>query len=160
MKINIWCWRDRKKRVEIYRHSYLNYRNNTLRYLMLVGSAVVLVILSSVFIDLAKGNLTYRTWMPFDYSSPAAFGIVYANQMIGMSTSALVNIACESLICGLLLNICCQFDILEYRLTRITRDRNALPNCIRHHNYIFKSVLSNIHLPASSLRFDFRMRRF
>jgi len=124
-----------------------------------VGSAVISVILSSVFMDLAKGNLTYRAWLPFDYSSSAAFGIVYANQMIGMSTSALVNIACESLVCGLLLHICCQFDILEYRLTKVTRDQNVLPDCVRHHNYIFKSVLSSISFPAL-LRSNFSKREF
>jgi len=124
-----------------------------------VSSGIVSVILSSVFMDLVKGNLTYRAWVPFDYSSAVAFGIVYTNQIIGMSTSGLVNIACESLVCGLLLYICCQFDILEYRLTKIARDRNVLVDCVRHHNCIFKSVLSSISLSVLLLS-EFRMRTF
>lgn len=119
-------------------------RSNTLRYLTLVGAAVVSVLFSSLFMDLAKGNLTYRTWVPFDYTSPAAFMLVYTNQMIAMTTSGLVNVACESLLCGLLLHICCQFDILEYRLTKITQHRNVLRDCIRHHDRILVSVASSL----------------
>jgi len=112
-------------------------------YLILVGSAVVVVIISSIFMDLSKGNLTYRAWIPFDYSTPIAFTFVYTNQMIGMSCSGLVNVACESLVCGFLLHICCQFEILEYRLKNINQNQNILCDCINHHNYIVKLVSLN-----------------
>ncbi|XP_011704295.1 PREDICTED: odorant receptor 46a, isoform A-like [Wasmannia auropunctata] len=113
-------------------------QNNTLRYLTLVGTAVVSVILSSIFMDFSKGNLTYRAWIPFDYSTPVTFTLVYTNQMIGMSTSGLVNVACESLVCGLLLHICCQIEILEYRLKKINQNQSILRDCINHHNDIIK----------------------
>ncbi|XP_011050239.1 PREDICTED: odorant receptor 46a, isoform A-like isoform X1 [Acromyrmex echinatior] len=113
-------------------------QNVAMRYLTLVGSAVVVVIISSIFMDLSKGNLTYRAWIPFDYSTPIAFTFVYTNQMIGMSCSGLVNVACESLVCGFLLHICCQFEILEYRLKNINQNQNILRECINHHNYIVK----------------------
>ncbi|XP_020291767.1 odorant receptor 46a-like [Pseudomyrmex gracilis] len=111
---------------------------NTLRYLTFVGIGVVSVFLSSVFMDFMKGNLTYKAWVPFDYSSPFRFTLVYINQMIGMSMSGLVNVACESLIFGLLLHTCCQFEILEYRLTKIAQNQDVLRDCIRHHNLVFQ----------------------
>ncbi|KYM95490.1 Odorant receptor 46a, isoform A [Cyphomyrmex costatus] len=111
-------------------------QNVAMRYLTLVGSAVVVVNITSIFTDLIKGNLTYKAWIPFDYSSPIAFTFVYSNQMIGMSCSGLVNVACESLVCGLLLHICCQFEILEHRLKNVKENHNILRDCISHHNYL------------------------
>lgn len=61
--------------------------------------------------------------------------------MIAMSTSGIVNVACESLICGFLLHICCQFEILEHRLTKLSCSQNILGDCVRHHNRIFELVL-------------------
>ncbi|EFN67405.1 Odorant receptor 46a, isoform A, partial [Camponotus floridanus] len=82
--------------------------------------------------------LTYKTWLPFDYSSSTVYFLVYIHQMIAMSTSGIVNVACESLICGFLLHICCQFEILEYRLTKLSYSQNILDDCVNHHNHIFK----------------------
>ncbi|XP_018374382.1 PREDICTED: odorant receptor 46a-like [Trachymyrmex cornetzi] len=113
-------------------------QNVAMRYLTLVGSSVLVVTVSSIFMDFSKGNLTYKAWIPFDYSTPIAFTFVYTNQMIGMSCSGLVNVACESLVCGFLLHICCQFEILEYRLKNINQNQNILRDCINHHNYIVK----------------------
>ncbi|XP_014470127.1 PREDICTED: uncharacterized protein LOC106742051 [Dinoponera quadriceps] len=134
-------------------------QDNTLRYLTLVMTAVASVLLSSVLFDYMNGNLTYRVWMPFDYSGSAAFTFVFTHQMIGMSTSGLVNVACESLVCGLLLHICCQFEILEYRLTKITRDRDILRDCIRHHNMIFEyaNAMSNTFAKIIAIQFAVSM---
>ncbi|KAM0734593.1 Odorant receptor 46a, isoform A [Formica fusca] len=112
--------------------------NNTLRYLILVMMAVISIVLTSFFTEFTKRNLTYKAWMPFDYSSFAVYFFVYIYQLIGMATSGIVNVACESVICGLMLYICCQLEILEYRLTKITHSQHVLHDCIRHHNYIFE----------------------
>ena len=111
-----------------------------MRYLIIVLMAIVSVVLMSVFTVLAERNLTYKALMPFDYSPPAIYFLVYIHQLIGMATSGIVNVACESVICGLLLYICCQFEILEYRLTKIKHNQNILHDCIRHHNHIFELV--------------------
>lgn len=110
-----------------------------MRYLILVMSSVMSIILTSVF-TYVQGNLTYKAWVPFDYSAPAIFLLVYIQQLIGMSTSGIVNVAFESLFCGFLLHICCQLQILAYRLTKISNSRDILNDCVRHHNLIFKLV--------------------
>lgn len=116
------------------------YRKNSLRYLILVMMSVTSIILTSVCTALVNRDLTYKAWIPFDYSSPATFYFMYTYQLIGMSTSGIVNVACESLICGFLLHICCQFEILEHRLTKIAHDEDILADCIRHHSLVFESV--------------------
>ncbi|XP_025265982.1 odorant receptor 94a-like [Camponotus floridanus] len=112
--------------------------NNTRRYLIIVIMSILSIISTSVSTDLPKRNLTYKTWLPFDYSSSTVYFLVYIHQMIAMSTSGIVNVACESLICGFLLHICCQFEILEYRLTKLSYSQNILDDCVNHHNHIFK----------------------
>lgn len=96
----------------------------------------------SVSQDLLNRNLTYKAWIPFNYSSPAVYLAVYIHQLIAMSTSGIVNVACESLFCGFLMHICCQFEILEYRLTKLIHDQN-MGDCVYHHNRIFELVYLN-----------------
>lgn len=57
-----------------------------------------------------------------------------------MATSGIVNVACEGIICGLLLHICCQLEILEYRLTKFAHGEDILRDCICHHNRIIELV--------------------
>lgn len=105
--------------------------------------SITSIIAMSVSQDFIKRNLTYKAWIPFDYSSPSVYFIVYIHQIIAMSTSGIVNVACESLFCGFLLHICCQFEILEYRLTKLTHDQNSLCDYVCHHNSIFELVYLN-----------------
>ncbi|XP_029665544.1 odorant receptor 94a-like [Formica exsecta] len=112
--------------------------NNTRRYLIIVSMSILSIISTSVSTDLRKRNLTYKAWLPFDYSSPTIYFFVYIHQMIAMSTSGIVNVACESLICGFLLHICGQFEILEYRLRKLSHDQNILGDCVHHHNLLFE----------------------
>jgi len=120
--------------------SWLFYRNNTLRYLILIMVTVISIVLTSVFTEFTNRNLTYKAWVPFNYSYPALYFFVYTYQLIGMGTSGIVNVACESVIFGLLLHICCQLEILEYRLTKMAHSEDILRECVYHHNLIFKLV--------------------
>jgi len=118
-------------------------RTNTLRYLILVSMSISSIILTSVFTELMRHNLTYKAWIPFNYSPPAVFSIVYTHQLLAMSTSGIVNVACDSLLCALLLYICCQLEILGYRLTKITHSQGILHDYIHHHNRIFELGVSS-----------------
>jgi len=96
--------------------------------------------------DFMKGNLTYKAWIPFDYTPSIIFYFVFTHQMIGMSITAAVNVACDSLISGLLQEICCQLEILEYRLTKILHNQHILRDCVRHHDRIYELVFKTILL--------------
>ncbi|XP_018374987.1 PREDICTED: odorant receptor 4-like [Trachymyrmex cornetzi] len=113
-------------------------QNSTLRYLILIMATIISIVLTSVFTAVSNRNLTYKAWVPFNYSYPALYFLVYTHQLIGMATSGIVNVACESVICGLLLHICCQLEILEYRLTKMTHGEDVLRDCVSHHNRIFE----------------------
>ncbi|XP_018374371.1 PREDICTED: odorant receptor 46a-like [Trachymyrmex cornetzi] len=130
-------------------------QNNMRRYLIIVLMSIGSIVTMSVSTDFMKRNLTYKAWIPFDYSSPAIYFVVYIHQLIAMSTSGIVNVACESLLCGFLLHICCQFEILGYRLTKLTHDQNSLRDCVRHHNCIFEYAYTVNNMFAKIIAIQF-----
>lgn len=117
------------------------YRNAALAYITLCEITVACIILTSIFVDYRKGNLAYRAWVPFNHTALDIFTVVYTHQLMGVFTCSLTNIGNDSLICGLLLHICCQLEFLEYRLTKISHGPHVLRDCVRHHDHIFELVL-------------------
>ncbi|XP_071572213.1 odorant receptor 46a-like [Temnothorax nylanderi] len=134
-------------------------KNSTLRYLMVILSAIISIIVTSVFTAFMSKNLTYKAWVPFNYSHPVLYFLVYCHQLIGMATSGIVNAGCEGMICGLLLHLCCQLEILEYRLTKMADDENILRDCVYHHNRIFECAytVNNMFAKIIGLQFAVSM---
>lgn len=118
-------------------------RSNTLHYTILVETTCLSVAVTSLLTEFGKGNLTFRAWLPFDYSSPLLFPLVYAHQLIGFTIGSVHHVACDSLICGFLVHICCQIEILEHRLRKSAYNPNILRECVLQHNHIFKFVSIN-----------------
>ncbi|XP_024869614.1 odorant receptor Or1-like isoform X1 [Temnothorax curvispinosus] len=113
-------------------------QSNTLHYFILVESTCLSVAVTSLLTEFGKGNLTFRAWLPFDYSSPLLFPFVYAHQLISFTIGSVHHVACDSLICGFLVHICCQIEILEHRLRKSVYDPNIIRECVLQHNHIFK----------------------
>ncbi|XP_018052201.1 PREDICTED: uncharacterized protein LOC108689776 [Atta colombica] len=113
-------------------------QSNTLYYTILVETTCLSVAVTSLLTEFKKGNLTFRAWLPFDYSSSQLFPFVYAHQLISFTMGSVHHVACDSLICGFLVHICCQIEILEHRLRKSARDPNILRECVLQHNNIFK----------------------
>ncbi|XP_011640458.2 uncharacterized protein LOC105429287 [Pogonomyrmex barbatus] len=113
-------------------------QSNTLHYFILVETTCLSVTVTSLLTEFRKGNLTFRAWLPFDYSSPLRFFLVYAHQLISFTIGSVHHVACDSLICGFLVHICCQIEILEHRLRKSAREPNILRECVLQHNHIFK----------------------
>jgi len=110
--------------------------------MILVETTCACITLTSLFTVFRKGNLTYRAWIPYDYySSTIVFCLTYAHQLISLTAGSLVNVACDSLICGLLVHICCQIEILECRLSKISNNHNTLRDCVHHHGSILQLVI-------------------
>ncbi|XP_077264586.1 odorant receptor 46a-like isoform X2 [Temnothorax americanus] len=121
-------------------------RNNTLRYTVLVTATCIIVISSSLFTDFRHKRLKYREWIPYDYSSYKIFCFTYAQQLLSACYSGIVSVAIDSLVCGLFMHICCQIEILEYRLRKILSNQLTVAYCVRHHNRIFEfAQLVNIN---------------
>ncbi|XP_032691307.1 odorant receptor 46a-like [Odontomachus brunneus] len=127
--------------VQIRRKFDRTIYNNTLYYTILVEMTCACIAVISLFTDFRKGNLTYREWTPYNYSCRIVFYVIYTRQLISSTFGSMVNVACDSLICGLLLHICCQLEILECRLRKISLGRSNLRECVRQHERIFKFAL-------------------
>ncbi|XP_029160055.1 odorant receptor Or1-like [Nylanderia fulva] len=118
---------------------------NTQRYTCLALLTCVFIVLTSLSANFKQRKLTYRAWLPFDYSSTTLFFLMYIHQIISLVAAGLLNIACDTLICGLLVHICCQLEILAYRLKKIIFYTDILRDCILQHYYIFKlAILINV----------------
>lgn len=114
---------------------------NTLRYTLLIETSWSCSGLTSLLADFRHQRLTYREWVPYDYSSYMVFCITYAHQFLSTFYCATVNVACDTLICGLLMHVCCQIEILEYRLKKLANNQDTLSYCVHHHNSIFELVI-------------------
>ncbi|XP_067207948.1 odorant receptor 94a-like [Linepithema humile] len=111
---------------------------NTWRFVYLAIVTVSFIVLTSLSLNFRKRKLTYRAWLPFNYSSTTMFCLTYSHQLLSLCAGGFLNVACDTLICGLLVHISCQIEILAYRLREIMSSKNILPDCVRQHYNIFK----------------------
>ncbi|XP_014476204.1 PREDICTED: odorant receptor 4-like [Dinoponera quadriceps] len=111
---------------------------NTWRYVYLGIATCSFVVSMSLCINLDKRKLTYPAWLPFDYSSTILYSLTFAHQLMCLIIGSFLNIACDSLFCGFLVHICCQIEILTYRLRENISYSDILSECIRQHCYIFR----------------------
>ncbi|EFN77714.1 hypothetical protein EAI_05202, partial [Harpegnathos saltator] len=121
-----------------HNHPQLFYRTNTLHYMILVELTCISTAIASLCTDYKKEKLTFRAWLPYDYSSTTLFHLTYFHQLISLTVGSVLHVACDGLICGLLLHICCQIEILNYRLRKIAQDSEILRDCVIQHSLIFK----------------------
>ncbi|XP_071631640.1 odorant receptor Or1-like isoform X4 [Temnothorax longispinosus] len=105
--------------IEIRRKFDKVIQNNAMCYAMLVAVSCAFQILVSLLTNFRKRQLTFGGWIPYDYSSFVMFSLTYAHQIVGGVASCIINVACDCLIVGLLLHLCCQITILESRLKEI-----------------------------------------
>ncbi|KAL0116282.1 hypothetical protein PUN28_011244 [Cardiocondyla obscurior] len=113
-------------------------QSKTLYYTILVEATCLSVTITSLLTEFKKGNLTFRGWLPFDYSSPRLFPFAYAHQLMSFTMGSVHHVACDSLICGFLVHICCQIEILTHRLKKSAYNPEILRECVFQHNHIFK----------------------
>ncbi|EFN77198.1 Putative odorant receptor 71a, partial [Harpegnathos saltator] len=77
-------------------------------------------------------------WLPYNYSSDILFYVTYFHQLISLTAASIVNVACDNIICGLLLHICCQIEILECRLKKSLHNQSDFGESVHVHNHIYK----------------------
>ncbi|XP_071631660.1 putative odorant receptor 85d [Temnothorax longispinosus] len=116
-------------------------QTNTLYYATLVELTCAFALVTRVFEDYRKHRLAFRAWLPFNYSSPMLFRIAYVHQSISLTAGSVLHIACDSLICGLLMHICSQLEILECHLKKIVDKPHFLRECVVRHTCIFQFAL-------------------
>ncbi|XP_067207945.1 putative odorant receptor 85d isoform X1 [Linepithema humile] len=113
-------------------------QTNTLYYAILVELTCAFALTTSYFRDYRKQRLAFRAWLPFNYSSPMLFQIAFLHQFTSLIIGSILHIACDSLICGLLVHICSQIEILECHLRKVVNKPHFLRECVTQHIYISK----------------------
>ncbi|KAF3054560.1 Odorant receptor 016 [Nylanderia fulva] len=111
---------------------------NTFNYTVMSLISCASFAFTSFFTNFSERKLMFRAWLPFEYSSMTIFCLAFVHQLIASFMATLVNVGCDSLIFGLLANVCCQFEILTYRLKGIMLHSDGLRNCVEQHCKIFK----------------------
>nr|XP_012228782.1 PREDICTED: odorant receptor 94a-like [Linepithema humile] len=132
------CRPLRPNEVKIQQKFDKGIQTNTWRFVYLAIVTVSFIVLTSLSLNFKKRKLTYRAWLPFNYSSTTMFCLTYSHQLLSLCAGGFLNVACDTLICGLLVHISCQIEILAYRLREIMSSKNILPDCVRQHYNIFK----------------------
>ncbi|XP_066583836.1 odorant receptor 13a-like [Prorops nasuta] len=122
-------------------------RRSTLIYGTAVESTVITTIFKSLLLEVKDKQLPFRAWYPGDYKATwSFFALAYVHQIHGFIIASLVDIAYETLICGFMMQICSQFEILKYRMQQLVNDQKnhsvhqkfIIMNCVRHHNLIYR----------------------
>ncbi|XP_046144666.1 uncharacterized protein LOC114872755 [Osmia bicornis bicornis] len=112
---------------------------NSIIYTLILDLFVLGMWIVSFLTDFPHGRLKYRAWIPYDYSSPWIFAITYIHQVVATTFATNLIIACDSMFSGLLVNIYCQIEVLEYRLKNVGKyPYYSVKLCARHHQRIYE----------------------
>ncbi|KYM75445.1 Odorant receptor 46a, isoform B [Atta colombica] len=125
----------------------------SIKYSLLATSSVTGVTVRSV-LNAMQGQLPYRVWLPYNFNISPMFWITSVQQIITVIFVTIINVGTETLVFGLFLQTCAQFEIFESRLQKlVTNKTNKLmknkirylehssPSYARTVNVIFNQVL-------------------
>ncbi|XP_011633607.2 uncharacterized protein LOC105424845, partial [Pogonomyrmex barbatus] len=127
-------------------------RSWSIRYLLLAMSSLTSVTLRSV-LNVIEGQLPYRVWIPYDFNIPLVFWMVSIQQIIALIFATFINVGTETLVFGLFLQTCAQFEIFENRLYKFVsnktvklkhsfispiKEKSTISEYIHHHLSIYK----------------------
>ncbi|XP_032667626.1 odorant receptor 46a-like isoform X4 [Odontomachus brunneus] len=99
-------------------------RSCTIKYGLMATGSITGVTVKSV-IDIMKGFLPYRAWVPYDLSSFVPFMITSIQQIVTLVFATIINVGMETLICGMILQTCAQIEIFEERLQKMINNRRV-----------------------------------
>ncbi|XP_076388995.1 odorant receptor 10-like [Megachile rotundata] len=108
-------------------------------YTAILMSCLCCIIITVFVIGFTKRMLICRIWVPYNYSSTSLYIVTSMYEGMGACYGISASSACECLYTGLLLHICCQFEILEHRFRSLNSNPIYTANhCASHHHLIYK----------------------
>ncbi|THK32911.1 odorant receptor 89 [Diachasma alloeum] len=143
----------------------------TICYGGLTEATVCYGTIAPFFQNIPFGFLPYKAWSPYDYSSSLIYWCTFCQQLISVFMAANLNIGFDTIIFGILMQICTQFNMLKCRLKMIVDEFDAkqimmrsasdpmilrsyekyIVDCVKYHtaifriskkiNYIFNSII-------------------
>ncbi|XP_029178805.1 odorant receptor Or1-like isoform X2 [Nylanderia fulva] len=90
-------------------------RSCSIKYSLLATGSITSWTIGAV-INVMQGHLPFKVWLPYDYNKSLMFWITSIQQIITLIFATIINVGTETLIFGLFLQTCAQFDIFESRL--------------------------------------------
>ncbi|KAF3054596.1 Odorant receptor 026 [Nylanderia fulva] len=100
-------------------------RSYSMKYFILVMSSLTSVTIRSV-LQVMENHLPYRIWMPYtNYNKPSTFWIISIQQIISVIFAAFISVGTETLVFGLILQTCAQFEIFETRLRKLLANKTT-----------------------------------
>ncbi|KMQ84089.1 odorant receptor isoform a [Lasius niger] len=129
-------------------------RSCSIKYSLLATSSVTGVTVRSV-LNVTQGYLPYRIWVPYDTDTSPMFLITSIQQIVTVIFVTIINVGTETLVFGLFLQTCAQFEIFENRLHKLicnkvakylkpassNKERAVISEYIHHHLSIYKLVI-------------------
>ncbi|XP_025989687.2 odorant receptor Or2 [Solenopsis invicta] len=108
----------------------------SIKYSLLATCSVSGVTVRSV-LNAMQGYLPYRVWLPYDFNTSPMFWITSIQQIVTVVFVTIINVGTETLVFGLFLQTCAQFEIFENRLRKLVIDKTSkiMTNkveCLKH----------------------------
>ncbi|XP_071562578.1 odorant receptor 46a-like [Temnothorax nylanderi] len=115
-------------------------RSCSIKYSLLATCSVSGVTIRSV-LNAIQGHLPYRVWLPYDYNTPSMFWITSIQQIITVIFCTIINVGTETLVFGLFLQTCAQFEIFESRLRKLVMNKTnkLMKTEVRYQEYLSPS---------------------
>lgn len=85
-------------------------------------SSVTGVTIKSI-LNVMQDQLPYKVWLPFNTNVSLIFWITSIQQIVTVIFATFINIGTETLVFGLFLQTCAQFEIFECRLHKLVTDK-------------------------------------
>ncbi|XP_011869942.1 PREDICTED: putative odorant receptor 85d isoform X1 [Vollenhovia emeryi] len=103
-------------------------RSCTISYTVLASFSTTGAITGQV-LSTFHSELPHRIWVPYHYTPPSLFWLTSLHEMLALIVGTFVNVATETLLLGLCLQICAQLEILTHRLQREIKSNKGQQVC-------------------------------
>ncbi|XP_072762243.1 odorant receptor 43a-like isoform X2 [Anoplolepis gracilipes] len=126
-------------------------RSYSINYMYLATFSAVGGIIGGIF-NVFKGQLPFRIWVPYDYSSPIILWLTSIQELIILSYCAIISIATETTVLGFCLQICAQIEILKHRLHNMMKlrekktSRNSLNDTLNKTGRLSEHILHHLYI--------------
>ncbi|XP_019885710.2 odorant receptor 46a-like [Camponotus floridanus] len=95
-------------------------RSYSIKYTSLASFSVTGGIIGGL-LNTLEGQLPFRMWVPYDYTSPFLFWLTSIQELVATIFGTIVNVATETTVLGFCLQICAQIEILKHRLQKMMK---------------------------------------
>ncbi|XP_023247665.1 odorant receptor 67c-like [Copidosoma floridanum] len=123
-------------------------RFNTIVYSGMISLSAVMVTLQSLFNTVPERRLPFPSWHPYNYTRRTDVYVAsYFHQLMGNITSAFLHVGSDTLVTGMMIQICAQLEILQCRMKKLPdglRSENARRMCLEKRRYRQPEELGDI----------------